>query len=41
MMLEGRLLELFFFLLSCLEDACKVCNQACDSLGQGTAWLRC
>ena len=37
----GQVFGVVFFLLPCLEDACNVCNQACDSLGQRTAWLRC
>lgn len=43
-MLEGQVFGVglfFFFLLSSLEDACNVCNQAGDSLGRHTARLRC
>lgn len=40
-LLEGRFLELVFFLLSSLGDAGNVCNQVCDSLGRCTARLRC
>lgn len=37
MTLEGRFLEVVFFLLFYLEDARTVC----DSLGQRTAWPWC